>query len=131
MIHKKAFSLIELIFAIVVISIIASVALPKLMGTRTDAVVSTLKQDITTVITSIQGYYLTKGKIDKISDAVVLNSSTWEIGDKEIKYLEDGKTCVSLKITTGQIELIVNETTGNICKGLYDSGVLTTNYTLN
>ena len=128
--NKKAFSLIELIFAIVVISIIASVALPKLMDTRTDAVVSTLKQDITTVVTSVQSYYLVKGKIDKISDAVNLNGSTWDIEDTKIQYLEDGKACVIIKKSNSTLELIVDRSTGSICQKLYDSGIVTTTYNL-
>ena len=128
--NKKAFSLIELIFAIVIISIIASVALPKLMDTRTDAVVSTLKQDITTVVTSVQSYYLVKGKIDKISDAVNLNSSTWDIEDTKIQYLEDSKACVIIKKVNSTLELIVDKSTGSICQKLYDSGIVTTTYDL-
>ena len=128
--NKKAFSLIELIFAIVIISIIASVALPKLMDTRTDAVVSTLKQDITTVVTSVQSYYLVKGKIDKISDAVNLNSSTWDIEDTKIQYLEDSKACVIIKKVNSTLELIIDKSTGSICQKLYDSGIVTTTYDL-
>ncbi len=128
--QKKAFSLIELIFMIVVISIIASVALPKLMDTRSDAIVSTLKQDISTVVTSVQSYYLINGKIDKISDTVTLNSSTWKIEDKQIQYLEDTNVCVSITVTNNDLDVIVNETTGAICQKLYDSGIVTTTYNL-
>ncbi len=128
--YKKAFSLIELIFMIVVIGIIASVAIPKLMDTRSDAVISSLKQDITTVTTSVQSYYLVHGKIDKISDAVTLNKSTWDISDKEIKFLEDTKTCVSIKIADNQLQIIIDPTAGSVCQKLSDSGLDNINYNL-
>jgi len=43
---KNAFSLLELIFAIVVIGIISSFAIPKYLDTKNSAVVSTIKRDI-------------------------------------------------------------------------------------
>ena len=70
---KKGFSLLELIFSIVIIGIIASFAIPKYLDTRDSAVVSTIKRDISSATTSIQSYHLINGKVDKISDAITLN----------------------------------------------------------
>jgi len=42
---KQSFSLIELIFILVVMGIIASVAIPKLINTKNNATVSSIKQD--------------------------------------------------------------------------------------
>ncbi len=128
--RKPAFSLIELIFMIVVIGIIASVAVPKLMGTRTSAIVSSLKQDISTVVTSVQSYYLINEKIDKISDAVTLNSLTWTIEDKEIKYLEGNNVCVSIKIDGNNLVLTIDEDAGEICQKLKDSAIVNASYPL-
>ena len=97
--NKKAFTLLEMIFAIVVISVIASLAIPKFNATRNDAIVSTLKQDISTITTSIQSYYLVKGKIDKISDAVNLNSAVWDISDDTVVYNEQNNECVKMEIS--------------------------------
>ena len=41
---KRAFSLIEIIFVIVILGIIVSFAAPKLMDTKDSALVSTLKR---------------------------------------------------------------------------------------
>ncbi len=79
---KKAFSLLELIFAIVVIGIIASFAIPKYMNTRDSALASTIQRDIVTASTSIQSYYLVNRNINKISDAVTLNKVNWRNGYK-------------------------------------------------
>ena len=46
---RKGFTMIELIFVIVIIGILASVALPKLVGTRDDAIRSKLYKDTSTV----------------------------------------------------------------------------------
>ncbi|VAY86894.1 putative transformation system protein [hydrothermal vent metagenome] len=128
--YKKSFSLIELIFMIVVMGIIASVALPKFMDTRNDAIVSSLKQDITTITTSIQSYYLLNGKIDKISDCVTLNSATWDISDTEIKYLENKKTCIDIKIEDSKLKVTIDNTTGTICQELTNQGISTISYSL-
>jgi len=133
---SKAFSLIELIFMIVVMGIIASVALPKLMNTRNNAIISSLKQDVATITTSIQSYYLVKGKIDKISDAVNFNTSTWKTGssDNEILYSEDSTTCITIKVVDSNLSIIVDGTAsgvdGSICKKLLDDGVVSSSYKL-
>ncbi|MEA1915121.1 MAG: prepilin-type N-terminal cleavage/methylation domain-containing protein, partial [Campylobacterota bacterium] len=61
--NKKAFSMIEMIFAIIIVGIIASIAVPKLLGSKDEATVSTIKQDVQTVISSVQTYYMVNGKI--------------------------------------------------------------------
>ena len=119
----KAFSLIELIFAIVVIAIIASVAIPKLMGINSKAKTSTISGDISTIISSLQSYYMVHKKIDKISDSVTLNSSVWDIADKEVIFKENGKNCIKITVEDNNINLAVDETTGNICNELYTNGI--------
>ena len=47
--NKKAFSMIELIFVIVILGILAGVAVPKMMGTRTDAYISKAKSQIASI----------------------------------------------------------------------------------
>ncbi len=80
---KNAFSLLELIFSIVILSIIASFAVPKYLNTKDYALASTIKRDVISLTTSLQSYYLLNRKIDKISDAITLNSTNWEISDKK------------------------------------------------
>jgi len=121
---------------IVVMGIIASVALPKLMNTRDNAIISSLKQDVATITTSIQSYYLVKGKIDKISDAVNFNTSTWKTGssDNEILYSEDSTTCITIKVVDSNLSIIDDGTAsgvdGSICKKLLDDGVVSSSYKL-
>jgi len=132
---KKAFTLLELIFVIVVLGILASVAIPKLMTTTNSAKVSSLKQDIRTVTSSVQSYYITNGSMDKISDAVMLNSSLWTINDKKIEYFDGNRSCVNIEITTSgttdSLVLTIDSTAGDTCKKLSDSGIISQTLVLN
>ena len=132
---KKGFSLLELIFAIVVIGIIGSFAIPKYLDTRNTAIGSTIKRDITSVTTSIQSYYLLNKKISKISDAITLNETYWTIEDLKITYQDNERDCVTLEIkdNSGSKSLnltVDSSTTNNICKILTDDGIKSTTYEL-
>ena len=121
--NKKAFSLIEMMFAIIIITVVASIAVPKLMGSKDDAVVSTIKQDIQTIISSIQTYYMINGKIDKISNSVILNSSIWDISDMEVLFNDNDKQCVDIKVEDKKLNISIDNTAGDICQKLYDEGI--------
>lgn len=128
---KKGFSLLELIFAIVVIGIIASFAIPKYLDTRDSAVVSTIKRDVSATITSLQSYHLVNGAIDKISDAITLNSTNWTIEDKKVT---DIKNCLSLEIKSAEgvstLELDVDDEKDGICSKIRESGLTSKTYNL-
>lgn len=129
---KNGFSLLELIFAIVILGIIASFAVPKYLDTKDSALVSTIKRDINTAINSIQSYYLLNQKIDKLTDTMNLNSSNWTIEDLK---MSDKNSCLSLEVKTTNgiksIELIVDTTKETtICKKIRDSGLVTRSYEL-
>ena len=59
---KKAFTMIELIFVIVILGILASVAIPRLAGTRTDAEISATVANIRTLVSDAASYYAVKGE---------------------------------------------------------------------
>nr|WP_321427838.1 type II secretion system protein [uncultured Campylobacter sp.] len=59
---KKGFTMIELIFVIVILGILASVAIPRLAGTRTDAEISATVANIRTLISDAASYYAVKGQ---------------------------------------------------------------------
>ena len=129
---KSAFSLLELIFAIVVLGIVASFAIPKYIDTKDTALVQTIKRDINTAVSSIQGYYLLNQKIDKITDALSLNDTNWTITDTK---LTDKNSCLSLEVKTlgsiKSLELVVDTTkTTTICKKIIDAKIVSTSYEL-
>ena len=59
---RRGLTVIELIFVIVIIGILAVVSLPKIAATRDDARMSTLAQNTMTAATEIAAYTVAKGK---------------------------------------------------------------------
>ena len=130
---KNAFSLLELIFAIVILGIVASFAVPKYLDTKDSALVSTIKRDVSTAVSSIQSYYLLNQKIEKIDDAINLNETNWTKTDTKIT---DKNSCLSLEIKTSDTDVKSLELTDDadkdtgICVKIRDANLETTTYPL-
>jgi general secretion pathway protein G len=127
---KKGFSIIELIFVIAVLGIIAAVAVPKLLDTRSSAIVSTIKQDISTITTSIQSHYMINNEITKISDSVNINTSTWNVSDLKVEFISEENECVTIAIISSKLDVTIDQESSTICKKLYDSGIRDVSYEL-
>ena len=67
---KKGFTMIELIFVIVILGILAAVAIPKLAATRDDAEISKTASNIQTLISDLGSYYTSQGEFASGADAV-------------------------------------------------------------
>ena len=122
---KKGFTMIELIFVIVILGILAAVAIPKLNATRDDAEIAKAASNFSTVISDITSYYTAKGKFaadssgnTKLSDMtnVALGSS----GEFQIK----GKTCAVIAASGSTLSIYGSNATGSsaepICKSFDD-----------
>ncbi len=120
---RKGFSLLELIFAIVIIGIIASYAIPKYMNTKDHALATTIKNDIVTIISSIQTYYLINRKIEKISDTIIVNELNWTIEDKKITFQDKKNDCAVIEVANAKIILTITPGTSNVCKQLGSIGI--------
>jgi general secretion pathway protein G len=131
---KKAFSLLELIFAIVIIAIIASFAVPKFLDTRDSALVSTIKRDLSAITTSIQTYHLTNRDISKISDAIVLNSTNWTVTDTKAIFKDVSEDCITVEIkkenSESNLHIQIDSDVGNLCSKLSDEGIVSITYEL-
>ncbi len=63
---KKAFTMIELVFVIVILGILASVAIPKLAATRDDAEVMAGIQRLNSLLSDVGSYYTAHGVFAEI-----------------------------------------------------------------
>ncbi|MCI7501935.1 MAG: prepilin-type N-terminal cleavage/methylation domain-containing protein [Campylobacter sp.] len=61
---KKGFTMIELIFVIVILGILASVAIPRLAATREDAEISAAVANLRTLVSDATAYYVAKGSFN-------------------------------------------------------------------
>lgn len=131
-VNKKCFSILELIFAILIISILAVIAVPKLVGSKDEAVVSVIHKDISTIVSAVQSYYLLNGNITQFSEAVTLSTKYWKGNNtSSLSFDYEDKNCVTIQIINNQLQLSINETSSEICSKLHTNGVVTQNYTLN
>ncbi len=123
---RKGFTMIELIFVIVILGVLASVAIPRLAATRDDAEVAKAATNLTTAVSDITAYYTAKGKFSdgESSDFTKMTNALDKTGSLNVK----GSTkCVEIKLpsqtttTTGSdaVEITLNFTlTDPVCKQL-------------
>ncbi len=71
LINRKAFTMIELIFVIVIIGILAAVAMPKLAATRDDAEVSSIITNTRTGLRDMASFYASQDAIGWENNASV------------------------------------------------------------
>ncbi|MDD6161525.1 MAG: type II secretion system protein [Campylobacteraceae bacterium] len=94
---KKAFTMIELVFVIVVLGILAMVALPRLASSKEDAEITRVRAEIAAIRSAIQTHrganlLAQKGKgypekldektIEEITNGTKLNKKYWTLGNE-------------------------------------------------
>jgi len=109
---KNAFTMMELIFVIVILGILVTVAIPKLSATRDDAYISKLANNIMTAAAEISAYAMSKSAVD--SNMTVMSNAMLIMQANGDANLSD----YSAKIKAGSIvdcitvSIDVNNTTG-------------------
>ena len=117
---KKGFTMIELIFVIVILGILASVAIPKLNATRDDAEQAKFATNVSTIMGDFASYYTAKGTFPAESGTnfaavtnVPLNSGVMNI---------KGKPCLKFEFAGGGKIKVTGEAGGDaLCSTLLSS----------
>ena len=101
---KKGFTMIELIFVIVILGILASVAIPRLASTRTDAEISATVANIRTLISDAASYYAVKGQFAGAKWGDITNVP---VRDGSRNPASDSSITQDVYLTTGDINCIL------------------------
>jgi prokaryotic N-methylation motif domain protein len=112
----KGFTMIELIFVIVILGVLAAVAIPKLAATRDDAEVVRAAQNISTSLTDLMGYYMAKGKYN--SDVSNMTNVA-----NPIKVKQD--VCATYEYNN-ETQMTLKKSYGGLCKAVWNVSSLKT-----
>ncbi len=125
---KKGFTMIELIFVIVILGILAAVAIPKLNATRDDAEEVKLKTNISTIITDFASYYTSKGAFGTTSGTTFTAADLTEITNVPLTISSGagvmkvkGESCLTFTIKSASaVEIAPQSGASGICKKVLD-----------
>lgn len=117
--NRKAFTMIELIFVIVIIGILSAVAVPKLAATRDDAEITRARVAIASLrnaISTERQKRILKGNFDDVNASRALElleygTKDWNVVGETFNYTGNSGTC---KFTLAGNKLTTNSSDCNI-----------------
>ena len=135
---KKGFTMIELIFVIVILGILASVAIPRLAATREDAEISAAVANLRTLVSDVSAYLVVKdtfgtAKWNEITNVPLKNAEGKATGGSGDGILTvGGQDCINVLLKDREdnkpahIFILKNTTNKNtgVCKQVVESDPL-------
>ncbi|MDD7091094.1 type II secretion system protein [Campylobacter sp.] len=125
---KKGFTMIELIFVIVILGILASVAIPRLAATREDAEISAAVANLRTLVSDVTAYYTAKGefptnntKWNQITNVPLTNAADANANAEGNLKVGNVNDCITVKMvdrtgaTPAHIEIAKKSSANGVC----------------
>jgi general secretion pathway protein G len=132
---RSGFTMIELVFVIVILGILASVAIPKLAATRDDANIAKASTEISAIVSDLGSYYTAHGEfednVSKMTNVKLYKASATAGADTvalktpgtEVYYSDKtrAKDCLAISIDNSDGNLTISPAADAgtpFCKGL-------------
>ena len=124
---KKAFTMIEPIFVIVIMGILTAVIISKINATREDAKLTKVMSEIAVAIQDINTYYISEGKLaidtknNRVDFRVMTNAGVVD-SSGDLGFFAKNEKCISLKFfAADQSCLGVDISEQGLCKKLWEA----------
>lgn len=126
------FSMMELLFVLVILGILASLALPRISFSRNNALSVAIQSDIQTIISSTQEYAITNEFMPQnatpqwLLSYLHLSPKRWVVAGDSLKIAKDGaldsqNDCLSIRFDqTNYLQIVFNRAQNtNLCQTLF------------